>query len=222
MRKIEAVIFDLDGVLIDSEQAWDESRRELTGELDGEWREESTRAMMGMSSLEWSTYMHESLGIPLLPAEINAKVVARMKAIYREELPLFPGAREAVTRLAVRWPLGLASSANRELIDFVLEVAHLKRYFRVTVSSEEVERGKPGPDVYLEAARKLGVAPDHCAAVEDSGNGIRAGKAADMRVIAIPNRELPPEAEALQMADLVLDSLADLTPGAVEAVTPQI
>jgi HAD superfamily hydrolase (TIGR01509 family) len=213
--KTEAVIFDLDGVLIDSEHVWDEARRELTDELGGHWREEATRAMMGMSSVEWSTYMHEALAIPLAPEEINLKVVERMEAIYSKELPLFPGAREAVRRLAEHWRLGLASSSNRELIDFVLEVGELQAYFPVTVSSEEVARGKPGPDVYLEAARKLGVTPAACVAIEDSGNGIRAGKAAGMRVIAIPNRELPPEPDAHAMADLVLVSLEELTPDVI-------
>lgn len=217
MRRVMAVIFDLDGVLIDSEQVWDEARRELTGELGGEWRQEATRDMMGMSSVEWSAYMHEALGIPLAPAQINEKVVGRMESIFRQKLPLFPGSREAVGRMAEKWPLALASSSNRELIDFVLKVSDLQVYFQVTVSSEEVDRGKPSPDVYLEAARRLGKAPGDCAAVEDSGNGIRSARAAGMYVIAIPNRELPPEPEALEKADLVLASLSDLAPGALAA-----
>jgi len=211
MGNVSAVIFDMDGVLIDSEHVWDEARRELTGELGGHWREEATRAMMGMSSVEWSTYMHEALHIPLPPDAINRRVVERMEAIYRKELPLFAGAREAVERMEAKWPLGLASSSNRELIDYVLETADMQVYFRVTVSSEEVERGKPGPDVYLEAARRMGVAPGACVAIEDSGNGIRAGKAAGMRVIAIPNRVLPPEPEALALADAVVRSLEGLS-----------
>jgi HAD superfamily hydrolase (TIGR01509 family) len=214
--KIAAVIFDLDGVLIDSEKVWDDARRQLTDELDGQWRVEATRAMMGMSSVEWSNYMHEALGITLDAGEINRLVVERMEAMYRKELPLIPGAKAAVERMAARWPLGLASSSNRELIDLVLEVADLQGEFKVTVSSEEVARGKPGPDVYLEAARQLGIPPEHCVAVEDSGNGIRSGKAAGMKVIAIPNHDLPPEPEALAMADLVLVSLEELTDQVVE------
>jgi HAD superfamily hydrolase (TIGR01509 family) len=171
---------------------------------------------MGMSSLEWSRYMHDVIGLEETPEEINAEVVRRLEEIYRERLPLIPGAVEAVQALAERWPLGLASSSNRELIDFVLEVSSLDRYFRATVSSEEVPRGKPAPDVYLEAARRLEAVPQRCAAVEDSEAGIRSAKAAGMRVVAVPNPHFPPAAEALEAADVVLESVAELTPEAVE------
>jgi HAD superfamily hydrolase (TIGR01509 family) len=169
-----------------------------------------------MSSLEWSVYMHEELGVPEEPEDISAEVVRRMEARYRERLPLVDGAQDAVRRLATRWPLGLASSSNRPLIDAVLELSGLAPCFRATVSSEEVERGKPSPDVYLECARRLGAAPAACAAVEDSHSGIRSAKAAGMRVLAIPNPSYPPDDEALAQADVVLGSLAELTPDAVE------
>jgi len=172
-----------------------------------------------MSSLEWSRYMHDVIGLPEPPEEINAEVVRRLEAIYREELPLIPGAVEAVQRLAKRWPLAVASSSNRELIDFVLEESGLARFLQATVSSEEVPRGKPAPDVYLEAARRLGANPARCAAVEDSENGIRSAKAAGMRVIAVPNPRYPPAEDALAEADLVLDSIAELT---AEAVDPEL
>jgi HAD superfamily hydrolase (TIGR01509 family) len=175
--------------------------------------------MMGMSSTEWSRYMHEELGVPDCPAEINRLVVERMMERYRERLPLVDGGVEAVRRIGERWPLGLASSSNRELIDLALELMGVADLFRVTVSSEEVERGKPAPDVYLEAARRLGVTPEHAVAVEDSGAGIRAAKAAGMRVIAIPNPHFPPPEDVLERADLVLDSLAELTPVAVESAS---
>jgi HAD superfamily hydrolase (TIGR01509 family) len=187
----------------------------LARERGGRWHEGAQADMMGMSSREWSVYMHERIGLPEPPDEINREVVRRMLERYRQELPLIPGAVEAVQRLAARWPLGLASSSNRELIDAALEAAGISRYFRVTVSSEEVERGKPAPDVYLEAARRLGVAPDRCAAIEDSHNGIRSAKAAGMRVIAIPNRRFPPSEEALADADVLLDSIAELNPEVV-------
>jgi HAD superfamily hydrolase (TIGR01509 family) len=214
---VEAVIFDLDGVLIDSEHVWDEARQELAGEGGGRWTETSSRDMMGMSSPEWSRYMHDVIGMPDPPDEISAEVVRRLERIYRRELPLFDGAVEAVERLADRWPLGLASSSNRELIDLVLELSGLERFFHATVSSEEVPRGKPAPDVYLEAARRLGVTPKGCAAIEDSENGIRSAKAAGLRVLAIPNPRYPPSDKALAAADEVLGSLADLTPEAVAA-----
>lgn len=213
---IQAVVFDLDGVLLDSEQIWDEVRERLVKERGGRWHERAQTEMMGMSSVEWSRYMHDELGVPDSPEEISAEVVRRLEERYRRELPLIDGAREAVERLAARWPLGLASSSNREVIDLVLELSGLAKFFRVTVSSEEVPRGKPAPDVYLEAARGLGVAPERCAAVEDSRNGIRAAKAAGMRVIAIPNPHFPPGEDALELADVRLGSLAELTPSTVE------
>jgi HAD superfamily hydrolase (TIGR01509 family) len=209
---IEAVVFDLDGVLVDSEHVWDEARKELAAKRGGRWHDRASRDMMGMSSLEWSRYMRDEIGLREPPEEISAEVVRRLEEIYRRELPLVEGAREAVERLAARWPLALASSSNRELIDLVLELSGLARHFRVTVSSEEVARGKPAPDVYLEAGRRLGVLPERCAAIEDSENGIRSAEAAGMRVLAIPNPHYPPEDDALALADEVLRSIAELTP----------
>jgi HAD superfamily hydrolase (TIGR01509 family) len=207
---IEAVVFDLDGVLLDSEQVWDDAREQLARERGGRWHPEAQREMMGMSSNEWSRYMHETIGLPEPPEEINREVVERLSATYRDHLPALPGAKEAVERLAARWPLGLASSSNRELIDLALELLGVQHLFAATVSSEEVGRGKPAPDVYLEAARRLGVDPARTAAVEDSHNGIRAAKAAGMRCIAVPNASYPP-GEAVEEADVVLGSVAELT-----------
>ena len=212
---IEATIFDLDGVLLDSEEVWDAVREAFVRERGGRYDAEVQRAMMGMSSREWARYLHDSAGVPDEPDAINAEVVERMRAAYRDHLPLVPGAAEAVARLAERFPLGLASSSNRPLIDTVLELAGLTDLFRATVSSEEVGRGKPAPDVYLETARRLAVAPDCCAAIEDSHAGIRSAHAAGMRVIAIPNPSYPPDDDALAHADVVLSSLAELTPEAV-------
>jgi HAD superfamily hydrolase (TIGR01509 family) len=213
---IEAVVFDLDGLLLDSEQLWDEVREELAAERGGRWHAGAQRAMMGMSSPEWSRYMHDVIGLEEPPAEISAEVVRRMEDRYREQLPLLAGAVEAVERLAARWPLGLASSSNRELIDLALDASGLDRFFRVSVSSEEVAAGKPAPDVYLEAARRLGVAPGDCAAIEDSHNGIRSANAAGMRVVAIPNPHFRPEPDALALADVVLPALAELRPDAID------
>ena len=212
---IEAVVFDLDGLLLDSEEVWDAVREDLTHERGGRWHDEAQADMMGMSSLEWSRYMHDALGLQGPPEEISAEVVRRLLARYRERLPLVDGSTDAVRRLAERWPLGLASSSNREVIDTVLEVAELAQFFRVTISSEEVARGKPAPDVYLEAARRLEVEPTGCAAIEDSASGIRSAAAAGMRVIAIPNRTFPPPPDALALAAAVLDNLAQLTPDVV-------
>ena len=215
---IRAVVFDLDGVLVDSEHVWDAAREELARERGGRWHQGAQRDMMGMSSTEWSRYMHETIGLPEPPAEISAEVVRRLEQIYRDHLPLIDGAAEAVERLADRWPLGVASSSNRPLIDLVLELSGLARFFSATVSSEEVPRGKPAPDVYLEAAKRLGVEPSACAAVEDSHNGILSAKAAGMRVIAIPNRVYPPAADVLAAAGAVLASIDELTPANVEGL----
>jgi HAD superfamily hydrolase (TIGR01509 family) len=214
--QIRAVIFDLDGVLVDSEQVWDAARRQLTQDSGGRWSESATRDMMGMSSIEWSRYMHEELGVKLPPEEISAAVVERMEELYRENLPLVPGAREAVERVAARWPLGLASSANRPVIEVVLELSDLGNFFATTVSSEEVAHGKPAPDVYLEAVRRLRVDPALCAAVEDSGNGILSAHAAGMRVVAIPNHTFPPSEEALGAADATIPSLQELHPEVID------
>ena len=213
---IDAVVFDLDGVLLDTEELWDEARRQLAEERGGRWREQAQRAMMGMSSPEWSRYMHDEIGLPDPPEEIAAEVVRRLEELYRERLPVIPGAIEAVRRLGQRWPLGVASSSNRPLIDLFIELTGTAALFQATVSSEEVARGKPAPDVYLEAARRLGVDPGRAVAIEDSENGIRSAAAAGMHVIAIPNRAFPPSAEALALASVVLDSIEELQPEAVE------
>ena len=213
---IAAVVFDMDGVIVDSEQVWDEVRERYVREVGGTYTDSATRDMMGMSSLEWSRYMADQLGVPGTPEEINAAIVARMLERYGEAPPLIPGAVEAVRRCAERWPLAVASSSNPELIEVVLDVAGLHDVIPVVVSSQEVARGKPAPDVYLEAARRLGVEPQLCAAVEDSHNGIRSASAAGMRVIAIPNPHFPPDETALAQADVVLRSIDELTPEAIE------
>jgi HAD superfamily hydrolase (TIGR01509 family) len=214
---IAAVVFDMDGVLIQSEEVWDKVREAYVRERGGRYDTEVQRAMMGMSSTEWSRYLHEAAAVPDEPDAINAEVVRRMLAAYREHLPLIDGAVDAVRRLAAHYPLGLASSSNRPLIETVLEIAGLAACFTATVSSEEVARGKPAPDVYLEAARRLGVEPGSCAAVEDSHGGIRSAKAAGMRVIAFPNSSYPPDADSLAQADVTIRSLDELTTSLVDA-----
>ncbi len=211
---IDAVVFDLDGVLVDSEQVWDQSRRDVVAAHGGTWKDSATRDMLGMSSPEWSAYVVEELGAQLTPEEVNAAVVEAMLKGYRERLPLLPGAREAVERLGARYPLGLASSSNRPVIDLVLERMGVADRFRATVSSEEVARGKPAPDVYLDALRRLGVT--HAAAIEDSENGIKSAHAAGLHVIAIPNPHFPPSDEALSLAAASLPNLDALTVEALE------
>ncbi len=212
---ILAIVFDMDGVLVDTEQLWDEVREELTTAWGGRYTPEAQEAMMGMSSLEWSRYLHETVGLRAPPEAINAEVVRRMLARYEVDLPVVPGAVEAVRRLdGEGFKLAVASSSNRELIDAVLRRIELAALFEATVSSEEVDRGKPAPDVYVEAARRLDVPPEKCAAIEDSASGIRAARAAGMRVVAYPNRHYAPSADVLASADVVIDSLGELTPSA--------
>jgi HAD superfamily hydrolase (TIGR01509 family) len=213
-----AVAFDLDGVLLDSERTWADARHEVTLAHRGQWPSGVERAMMGMSSPEWAAYLHDELGVQLEPAEIVDEVVGRVLAIYREHLPLLPGAEGAVRRLASRWPLGVASSSNRPVIDAALTAAGLAGCFAATVSSEEVARGKPAPDVYLAVAAALGVPPTSCAAIEDSANGVRAAASAGMLVIAMPNRDFPPDPDALSLAAGQIDSLDELTPALVDRV----
>jgi HAD superfamily hydrolase (TIGR01509 family) len=212
---IEAVVFDLDGVIVDSEQVWDDVREQLAKDRGGRWHEGAQAAMMGMSSPEWSAYMHDEVGLAESPQEINDEVVRRLLARYRESLPLIDGAVDAVRRLASEFALAVASSSNRPIIEAVLATAGIAELFAVTVSSEEVARGKPAPDVYLEAARRLVVPPERCAAVEDSANGLRSAHAAGMRLLALPNAHYPPAQDALELADVVLASPAELTAAAV-------
>ena len=216
---IAAVVFDLDGVLIDSEPVWERVRRELVAERGGHWAPDAQRKLMGMSTPEWARYLSEDLGVGLPPDQVAAVVIDRMAASYREHLPLLPGAVEAVHRLAARWPLGLASSAPAALIDTVLDSAGLRPYFRVAMSTEQVPRGKPAPDIYLAVTARLGCSPPDCAAVEDSSNGLRSAAAAGLRVIAIPRPQYPPDPDALAAAGLVLPALAELTTDAISALS---
>lgn len=218
MTEPAAVVFDLDGVLIDSEQVWNEAREELVRERGGTWHEHATADMMGMSSKEWSQYMHDRLGVPMDPAAINDEVVRRVMSIYEHGLPLLPHAVETVRELAARWPLGLASSSNRPIIELVLERSGLSPCFAVVVSSEEVERGKPAPDVYLAVATGLAVDPTDCVAIEDSTNGIKSAVAAGMRTIAVPNPHFPPADDVLATAAVIVSSLAEVTPDLVASL----
>jgi HAD superfamily hydrolase (TIGR01509 family) len=214
---IAAVVFDLDGVIVDSEQVWDEVREQYVREVGGTYPESATRDMMGMSSVEWSRYMAETLGVPGTPEEINAAIVERMLVRYGTEPPLIPGAVAAVRRMAERWQVGIASSSNPELIEAVVHAAGIEDAVRVALSSEAVGRGKPAPDVYLEAVRRLGVDAADAAAIEDSEPGIRSAKTAGLRVIAVPNLHFPPHEEALALADVVLTMIDELTVETVEA-----
>jgi len=214
--QVAAVVFDLDGVLIDSEPVWEEVRHGLVSERGGRWPADAQARLMGMSTAEWSRYLSGELGVGLPPEQAAAMVIDRVAARYAERLPLMPGADAAVRRLAARWPLGLASSSPRRLIDAVLSLTGWDARLRATVSTEEVSRGKPAPDVYLAVAERLGVPPPAGAAVEDSSNGLRSAAAAGLVVMAMPHQRYPPDPDALEHASLVLSGLAELTAAAVE------
>ena len=215
---MQAVIFDLDGVLIDSEGRWDEIRRRLALEAGRPWPAEATRAMQGMSTSEWSGYLVSTVGLPGTAERVAEQVIAAMAELYAREVPLISGAVEAVQRLAARWPLGLASSSPRTLIDAVLAASGLDGQFQVTVSTEEVAAGKPSPVVYSRVVGLLGVDPAQTVAVEDSSNGLRSASAAGLIVVAVPHDAFPPADEALALAAVTLGSLDDLTPELVDGL----
>jgi HAD superfamily hydrolase (TIGR01509 family) len=217
---VKAVVFDLDGVLIDSESVWDDVRTGLAAEHGRPWPDDATHRMMGMSTQEWSAYLVDTVGVPGPASEVASTVIGRMADRYREHLPLLPGAVEAVRRLADRWPLGLASSSPRRLIDSVLEAAGLTDAFQVTLSTEEVEEGKPSPAVYLAVASRLGAHPETVVAIEDSSNGLRSASRAGMHVIAVPRPDFPPAADALGLADIVVDHLDAVTHDLVDSLVP--
>jgi HAD superfamily hydrolase (TIGR01509 family) len=216
---IEAVVFDMDGVLIDSEPVWERVRRRFVADHGGRWADDAQTRLMGMSTAEWSAYLASDLGVTgLTPRQVAERVITAMADEYSRHLPLLPGAIGAVRALAARWPLAVASSSPRSLIETVLAAADLESAFAAVVSSEEVPRGKPAPDVYLAAADRLSAAPTACAGIEDSSNGLRAALAAGLTVIAIPRPEYPPAADALAAARLILPSLTVLTPDTIAAL----
>jgi HAD superfamily hydrolase (TIGR01509 family) len=215
---IQAFVFDLDGVLVDSEPVWEQVRRQVVAERGGHWAPDAQRRLMGMSTQEWARYLSEDLGVGLPPDQVAALVIGRMTDRYREHVPFLDGAVDAVRRMAARWPLAVASSAPAVLIEVVLEKAGLRSAFSVVMSTEQVAHGKPAPDIYLAVTAALGCLPPDCAAVEDSSNGLRSAAAAGLRVIAIPQPEYPPDPDALARASLVLPSLAGLTADAVAAL----
>jgi HAD superfamily hydrolase (TIGR01509 family) len=212
---VRAVVFDLDGVIIDSEQVWEEVRRGYVAEFGREFLPDSQDRMMGMSTGEWSAHLADEVGVPRTAEEVAADVLSRMAGRYRKDLPLIPGSVETVRALGARYRLALASSSARILIDQVLETAGLTDAFEVTLSTEEVPRGKPHPDVYLTAVGRLGLTPEVCAAVEDSSNGLRSAAAAGLAVVAVPHGVYPPAEDALAGARLVVKAITDVTPESI-------
>jgi HAD superfamily hydrolase (TIGR01509 family) len=212
------VIFDLDGVLVDSEIWWDEVRQAFASAHDREWGPDDQAAVMGANSAAWSRTMRDRLALDLEASVIERAIVDGVIERYRRDgPPTIPGAVEAVERIAAERPVAVASSAHREVIDAALQATGLATRFEVVVSSDEVEHGKPAPDVYLETARRLGTTPEACLVVEDSRNGVLAARAAGMTVVLVPNESVPPAPGTHGLADVVLERLADLDPATVMA-----
>jgi HAD superfamily hydrolase (TIGR01509 family) len=217
-ERIAAVVFDLDGVLIDSEPVWEQVRHGLVDKRGGTWPATAQARLIGMSTAEWARYLSDDLGVGLPPDRVASIVIDKMTARYAERLPVLPGADQAVRSMAARWRVGLASSSPRRLIDAATSTAGWDAVFEVTLSTDEAGRGKPAPDVYQQVAARLGLSPSACAAVEDSSNGLRSAAAAGMRVVAVPRPRYPPDPDALELAALTLTSLAGLTVAAVEGL----
>jgi HAD superfamily hydrolase (TIGR01509 family) len=214
----QAVVFDNDGVLVDSEPLWILARQSLVHDAKGRWLPEADTAMMGISSDRWSVYMRDRLGVAMTPSKIRHEVLARMIQLYRSEVPLLPGVRAAVETVGQRWRLGVASGSDRVLLDTVLSSSGLADHFGATVSGDEVAEGKPSPLIYLEACRRLQCPPNACVAVEDSASGIASALAAQMKVIAVPRPGFEPPAAVLDRATAVLPSVAELSPDLIAAV----
>jgi HAD superfamily hydrolase (TIGR01509 family) len=216
-RRIGAVIFDLDGVIVDSEIWWHEVREAWAEGQGLRWTDEDSRAVMGANSRAWARIMRERKGLdPSAEPEIERAVVEGVIERYaREGAPRIEGATDTVRQVAARHAVAVASSAHRAVIQAALEATDLVDVIPVVVSSDEVEHGKPAPDVYLEAARRLGIAPVECLVVEDSLNGVKAGRAAGMHVVLVPNATVPPAPEAFELANEVLERIAML-PAVVE------
>jgi HAD superfamily hydrolase (TIGR01509 family) len=208
---IDTVIFDLDGVILETEQEWNDVRHEFAVAHGGRWDENDQPAVMGANSMKWAEYMRDQVGVALPPRDIYQGVVGALRARYAQHLPLIPGVRDTIIGLVPQFRLGVASSSPIELIEYSLELAGLRHYFGALVSSDEVPTGKPAPDVYLEACRRLNTTPARAAAIEDSSNGLRAAAAAGLAVIAVPNASFPPSPDALSLADIVVGSISQVT-----------
>ncbi|MEU7612392.1 HAD family phosphatase [Micromonospora sp. NPDC049204] len=214
----DAVVFDLDGVIVDSEPVWEEVRRAYVATHGGTWQPDTQRRLMGMSTGEWAHYLSGELGVGRTAEQVAVEVVEEMTRRYRDHVPLIAGADQVVRRLAARWPLGLASSSPTRLIEAALAATGLTDAFGATLSTEQTERGKPAPDVYLSVAERLGVDPARCVAVEDSSNGVRSAAAAGMRVVAVPHGSYPLDPDAARLAVVTLGAIGELTPELVESL----
>jgi len=204
---IKAVIFDMDGVLVDSEVYWLKSREEFARDLGKVWTDADQRMAMGRSTIEWAHVMKERLALGWSLERIMDDVMARVMAHFEERLPTRPGAIEAVHLAASQYRVALASGSPTKIIQHVMQLTGLDQIFEFMVYGDDIPNGKPAPDIYIEAMRLLGVSPAESVGIEDSGNGLRSLKAAGMHIIAAPSPAFPLSDELLQLADVKIDSL---------------
>ncbi|HEY3009347.1 MAG TPA: HAD family phosphatase [Micromonosporaceae bacterium] len=214
----DAVVFDLDGVILDSEPVWEQVRRGYVAGHGGHWLPDTQRRLMGMNTAEWAGYLSRDLGVRRTPEQVAADVVEQMVERYTRRVPLMPGADRVVRDLAALWRLGLASSSPPRLIDAALAATGLVDAFAARLSADEVTRGKPAPDVYQAVAARLGLSTSNCVAVEDSSNGVRAAAAAGMSVVAVPRPRYPLDPDARDRAAVALADVAELTPQVIRAL----
>ncbi len=215
---IEAIVFDMDGVLVDSEVYWDKSRVDFARDRGKVWTDEFQRLAMGRSTVGWARVMQEKLALDDTIDEIIAEMKARVIAHYEERMPTRPGALESVSHMQQHFRVGLASGSPTEIIKAVLSITGLDQIFEVMIYGDEVPRGKPAPDIYLEALEQLGVAPAVSLGIEDSANGLRSLKAAGMLAVAAPSPDYPLPDDILALADAHITTLEDFTVDLVRGI----
>jgi HAD superfamily hydrolase (TIGR01509 family) len=215
---IDAVVFDMDGILVDSEVYWRECREAFARDRGLIWTAEDQHHAMGRNTLEWAQVMRERLKLDLSPEAIAEEMIQRVQARYEARLPLLPGALEAVHAVAGRYRMALASGSPPPIIRFVIDRAELQDVFEAVIYGEEMSHGKPAPDIYLETLRQLDLPPSQAVGIEDSANGVRALKAAGMIAVAVPSPGFSLPDDVLALADRVLDSMVQLSVAVIDGL----
>lgn len=207
---IKAVIFDMDGLLIDSEPVWFRAKEDLLKEINYKWTWEDQKNSMGVSTETWVNYVYNFADQKFTKEEVLHGITDRMKTYYKNgEIDLMPGANEALQFAKNNFKVGLASGSYKDLLYGAVKSNNWESIFEEILSSDDIERGKPQPDIYLEVMKRLGVLPEECIVLEDSRDGIKAGVAAGAKVITVPSKDVPVPPEVLDSAYAVIDSLND-------------
>lgn len=211
--QVQAVVFDMDGVVIDSEVVWQRVRTAYAQEFGRQWTQEDQVAMLGRSTPDWSAQMRARLGLQhLSDKDVAQAIIGRMLKAFAHEVPFRPGALEALQAIAGKYRVGLASGSPRVLVDCVLQHGNIAHCFQSVLSGDDVQHGKPHPEIYLRSLEKLGCAPVAAVGIEDAPNGLRALRNAGMWAIAAPCPEFPLDAESLSLAHRHISSMTELTP----------